>query len=180
MKKFIYFAYGSNMLVSRLTARCPSARAIGAAWVPGHEVSFSLPSAVDGSGKAGIREAANDKAWGVLYEISLDHRIHLDVAESHGEVYDRHDTFEVIGPGGQHYVSATYKPLQHGVLPPYDWYLALCVAGAEQNGLPDQAIEQLRAVRAIPDPNPDREGRRIALKALHEAGRSDLPSQLLR
>lgn len=51
MDTFLYFAYGSNMLTSRLLARCRSAKTVGLATCLGHRLTFEKRS-IDGSGKA--------------------------------------------------------------------------------------------------------------------------------
>ena len=56
------------------------------------------------------------------------------------------DAFTYVAQAG--YVDPTLTPL--------DWYVALVVAGAEQNGLPEDYVEALRAVESIPDPDPRR------------------------
>ena len=179
MSTFTYFAYGSNMLTSRLTARCPSARVLGTAVAADHEVSFCLFSEIDHSGKAAIRAVPGRAAWGVLFEIALDERPVLDRAESAGTVYHRRDDFPVRFADGTDLPVTTYIPMvELGAHTPYDWYLALCLAGAEQNALPEETVSILRAHRAVVDPQPQRPGRLIALEALGAAGREDLPLQL--
>jgi gamma-glutamylcyclotransferase len=67
-----YFAYGSNMLTRRLTARsrAPSAVARGVAAVSGFAVRFHKVGA-DGSGKCTLVETEEESAvaYGVLYEL---------------------------------------------------------------------------------------------------------------
>jgi len=48
-------------------------------------------------------------------------------------------------------------------LQPYDWYLDLVVAGAEQNGLPQAYIDALRTTSSRGDPNLQRPSRLEAL-----------------
>lgn len=178
MSTFTYFAYGSNMLTSRLTARCPGARAIGTAWAADHEVSFCLFSDIDNSGKMGIQARPGGSAWGVLFDIPLVERASLDLAESAGTVYERREDFPVrLADGGTREVTTYIPMIELGAHVPYDWYLALCLAGAEENALPSQIIERLRGHAAKADPDARRAGRLIALDALAVAGRSDLPLQ---
>lgn len=90
MSKILYFTYGSNMLDARLQARCPSARAIGAARLRGWTLRFDKRSK-DGSGKATIEASTDPDAMvhGVLYEIEEHELDDLDRFEGHGKGYDR-------------------------------------------------------------------------------------------
>lgn len=130
---FYYFAYGSNMLTARLKARCPSAVAVGTAEVADFVVEFSKPS-VDLSGKATLNNAAGGhyRSSGVLFEIAKAELERLDRAEGIGDGYDRHDSFGVrLKDGGEIVQARTYlAAATDSGLKPYDWYLALVIAGA--------------------------------------------------
>lgn len=60
----VTFAYGSNMLVARLTERVPSARPIGIGQLKGHVLRWHKRSK-DGSGKCDIEitESDADSVW---------------------------------------------------------------------------------------------------------------------
>ncbi len=171
-----YFAYGSNMLSSRLRARCPSAQPIGPAQVASHRLVFSKPSQ-DGSGKATLAPATGSEfsIFGVMFEIDRRDMTALDKAEERGTGYNRLDQFAVRCLTRQENLhNTTYiacNPVDN--LKPYDWYLALVIAGAQENGLDDTYIRDLLETPRTPDPQPDRPGRCAALKALNEAGYAD-------
>ncbi len=69
MHTCLYFAYGSNLLSTRLTARCPSARVVGVAMTADWTVSFTKPGG-DGSGKAGLVQRQGAVQPGVVYELA--------------------------------------------------------------------------------------------------------------
>src|SRR5436309_10854406 len=79
---FLYFAYGSNMLTRRLTARTPSAAAVGTGFVEGYRLSFDKVSS-DGSGKCDIEPTSNpaDRVYGVVFTIADAEAGALDDAE---------------------------------------------------------------------------------------------------
>ncbi len=107
MGKFLYFAYGSNMLSERLTARCPSARFICTADAPRYVLKFSKPS-TDGSGKATlVKGQLDDKQPGGLYEIERSELPDLDKAEGNGKGYTRVDDFSVVRSDDGHRVDVT-------------------------------------------------------------------------
>ncbi len=108
---------------------------------------------------------------GVLYEIALAERPVLDRFESLGTGYDRHDDFPVIfGAAGESVTSSTYIALSNEAgRMPFDWYLALVVAGAEEHGLDASHLAFLRAIPFTIDSDATRERR---LAATEGAGRS--------
>jgi Gamma-glutamyl cyclotransferase, AIG2-like len=167
---FLYFAYGSNMLAERLRARCPSARPLGMAIAPGWRLVFTQKGG-DGSAKATLEPAADHTVHGALFEIDLNERPALDVAEDASVSYERIDEFEVFANGAPLRLT-TYVgllPVENGVLP-YDWYRALCMAGARQHHLPQEVIGALVAHPFTPDPDPASPGRTKAIAALENAG----------
>lgn len=182
MARFLYFAYGSNMLTERLIAakRCPSARPLAAAYVDGYALEFSKKSSKDGSGKATLIPYDDRRQYGVLFEIDDRELDQLDHEEGVGKGYDRHDRFAVIrADTGETVPAKTYlatKPRPD--LRPFDWYLALIVAGARQHGLPQDQIERLRSSPYHIDLRDDRPRRHDAIDALRAAGQG-MPGEVL-
>lgn len=173
---FLYFAYGSNMLSSRLIARCNSARVFGAATAENHTIEFSKPSK-DKSGKATLilSDESDVHTQGVLFEINTAELQSLDKAEGAGYGYVRNDAFSVVlSDDGTVVTAVTYiaDKLQAGIKP-FDWYLALVVAGALEHNLDDHHIDSLLAVPYDNDLDIDRQSRRDALAALSKHGHID-------
>jgi gamma-glutamylcyclotransferase len=178
MTRFVYFAYGSNMLTERLAARCPSAEPLGRAEAPGFFVSYCLGSP-DGSAKAGLRPAEDESVWGVLFSLNRSERAVLDGFEGAPILYARTE-IEVFPDGSSApALAVTYLPQPAHIVSnrlPYAWYRALCVGGARQHRLAERSISRLATGEnmAMPgDPEaPAWEGRTHALLALDAAGRS--------
>lgn len=176
MSSFVYFAYGSNMLTQRLTARCPGAVALGAARVDDYAVSYSLLSE-DGSSKAALQAAPGETAWGVAFEMRSGELGILDGFEGEPILYRRREIRINLRETGA-CEALTYLPQPvhlNAMCRPYFWYRALCVGGARQHELPDAAIDLLEAGQDEQMPEPDApawEGYRIALAALTGAGLS--------
>ncbi len=171
-----YFAYGSNMLTARLKARCDRARPTGCAVADGWGMEFSKPSK-DCSGKANLSSKAGCETAGVLYEIPMTQRDALDKAEGatlRGG-YRRCDAFPVrLVGGGETVTASTYLATEtDSSLKPYDWYLALVIAGAREHGLDEAYIASLLRMAPMLDPVEGRQTRVEAMEALRKAGFSD-------
>lgn len=163
---FLYFAYGSNMLKRRLTARTPSATPLGVATVEGYRLTFDKVSAQKpgSSGKCHI-ERTDDGAglvYGVLYSINSSEAAALDAAEGLGKGYEK-STLQVrtdIGPKMATVYLATNRDT---TLQPYHWYKGHVVAGAVENLLPEEYIGKIKAVPSKDDEDDDRRAREEAL-----------------
>jgi Gamma-glutamyl cyclotransferase, AIG2-like len=176
---FYYFAYGSNMLTSRLRARCPSAAFHTTATVRDYTVMFGKLSE-DKSGKATLvrTTGTGHSARGAVFKISARELAQLDRAEGAG--YTRLQDFPVeCTRSGEAIKTHTYVAKKYdGELRPYDWYLALVVAGIMEHEIGDDYRSSLRAIHWEPDPELKRPSRQEALRALGQAGVSD-PMRLL-
>lgn len=179
MPRFLYFAYGSNLLEERLAVRCPTARPLGLASVAGRRLAFQAKS-FDGSGKATlIAGEETDVVHGRLYDIDLGDRAALDRAEGADQdppIYLRHDDFTVTRADGTPLsgVSVYLAREDTASLPPWDWYRALIVAGGMQAGLPPGDVAALAVTPALPDVLPKRKSRLEALEVLQAAGFPEL------
>ena len=171
MHTSLYFAYGSNLLSTRLVARCPSARVVGTAMTEGWLVSFTKPGA-DDSGKAGLVHREGACHPGVVYELATEEMPILDRFEGLGHGYSRDDKFAVKMLGsGEPVSTATYKPTRHDpALIPFDWYLALCIAGAREHSFDAAMVSAFRTTPFKPDTVDDRPGRLAGIEALQAAG----------
>lgn len=160
------------MLPARLRARCPSARLIGPAEAQGFGVRFEKRG-MDGSGKATLI-AGKGAARGAVFRLDRADLAALDRAEGAGRGYDRHDRITIL-LGGQRHRAMTYvAPHPVAGLRPFDWYLALVLAGARCHGFDAAHLAGLRRTPWQPDPDPDRPGRREGLAALAAHGIGDL------
>ena len=173
----LYFAYGSNLLTERLVHRCDAARPLGLGQARGYRVGFAKYSWVDGSGKATILPDAGS-AWGVLYDLPGSQLDLLDEIEGVGKGYDRLDALAIEGPEGTcEAVSYIASEPREG-LPPFDWYLALILAGVRQHRLPEDVWQGFHATEHIPDPELERPGYLAAIRALEAAGHTGWRSLL--
>ena len=162
-KTLVTFAYGSNMLSSRIKERCPSACALGIAELHGYELKWHKRSK-DESGKCDVVQAkdANQIVYGVLYEISEGEKSDLDKAEGLGNGYEAKQV-QVVFIGTARTVSVYVATKMDSSLKPYTWYKAFVVAGAKEHKLPSKYIEHLEAAEATQDPDRKRHERNTQL-----------------
>lgn len=148
---FMYFAYGSNMLLARLRARCPSAESTGAAELEGYELHWHKRSK-DSSGKCGIAQKKNSCVFGVLYQIADADKQALDWAEGLGHGYE--EVCVQVSVEGKSLTASTYQATDvDESLMPYSWYQALVISGAKEHGLPEDYVERLRLMTSMADPD---------------------------
>ena len=171
---FYYFAYGSNMLTTRLKARCAGAIPIGRAVAEVTAIEFSKRS-TDGSGKATLRPKVGGRTAGVLFEIPIAELGQLDCHEGVASGYERRDAFSVrlVDDDAMVQAVAYLATSPDNSLKPYDWYLALVIAGACEHRLGDDYLSELRRVAYMLDPNDSHKTRAEAIEALTAAGFPD-------
>lgn len=164
-----YFAYGSNMLAERLQARIKSEHPILYA-LKRHRLRFHKRSS-DCSGKCNVVCTGQDSdvVHGVIFDVPEDQIRKLDRFEGVGCGYTK-KVYRFLTEGGEHDVLMYVADPDYidDVLVPYEWYLDLVLAGAEQNKLPRDYISALRAIPFTVDPKPNRQTRREALSAIEK------------
>lgn len=156
------------MLTKRLQNRCGTVQFRSVAFAPDYQFTFSKRS-IDRSGKGNVVLAQGEQVFGVLFDFNEHQLPALDEFEGVGNGYNRDDTFPIELLSGERTSAVTYiadaAHTDH-TLRPYDWYLALVLAGAREHSLPAQYLAQLEAIPAIPDPIPSRRTRLEALALL--------------
>ena len=82
MRPLLYFAYGSNMCISRFRERVPNAEAVSVGRLSRHQLVFHKRGA-DGSGKCTIwkNESSEHQVFGVLYLMDEAEKTQLDLEE---------------------------------------------------------------------------------------------------
>ncbi len=125
------------------------------AFLPGHDLRFNKRGQ-DGTGKANAFPSgrATDSVWGALVDLDWSDLSALDRFEPG---YSR-VTVGLLTGGGRMTSAQTYFAEVDVIDPglePFDWYLDLVVRGARARGLPDDYIDGLGAVSAIPGDEPE-------------------------
>jgi AIG2-like family len=159
-----YFAYGSNMSLSRLRNRVPDARRVGTYTLPGHSLRFHK-TGTDGSGKcdAFATDDGQDAVIGALFEIPLLQKKGLDEAEGLGRGYDEKSVM-LLDDSGLQVEAVTYIATAiDETLKPFSWYMHHVLIGAGASGLPESYVENISVVNCIEDHDRQRDARERAI-----------------
>ena len=156
LEPLLYFAYGSNMLRERLTARIGDIAVLGTTTASGYRLAFHKRSR-DGSAKcnAWFTGEPSGRLHGVLYALDQDQKTLLDHYEGPSYVTRSLELTITTGTVRAFTYVAREEYITDGAVP-YTWYKALVHAGALQHALPDVHVRDIAATRAVRDPDPDR------------------------
>jgi hypothetical protein len=131
-----YFAYGSNMDIHAMAARCPQARLVGRARLPRHRVALMR------DGYATLVRDPHATAQGALWEITFADLAALDTYEGDGYLKI---TQPVLREGARPIRALVYigkAAVSSGKAPPD--YMASVLIAALEIGLPADYINELR------------------------------------
>lgn len=145
----LYFAYGSNMLSSRLEERVGrSMPAPDRAVLHDYKLLFNKAASADGTGRANVVHMEGAEVWGVLYPLKKAELTALDTFEGTASGHYRRVSVEVELDNGEMVTAQTYvagtKFVRPGLFPPQD-YLAIVIEGAKEHGLPAKYVNEIKA-----------------------------------
>lgn len=152
----LYFAYGSNMLTSRLQApgRVPSAGAVGRGILGLHRLCWTKLSKKDCSGKCHVVFTGDpaDVVHGVVFVVPASEKAQLDRVEGVGNGYAEKGVSIEMESGKVSAVTYVATKVVDS-LRPYTWYKALVIAGAREYSLPVEYVRTLESTDAVEDPD---------------------------
>jgi len=162
MSVLTYFAYGSNMSISRLQARIPDARLVGRGRLAGHMLRFHKLGD-DGSAKLDAVPASEPQAHvlGVLYHLGAQDKAVLDRIEGAGYTVVNADIELEDGSSVEAFMYQAVR-IDPSVRP-FHWYVHHVVMGAVAAALPQPYVDAIAATPAIDDPDVARNARERAL-----------------
>lgn len=136
VRRHLYFAYGSNLCVRQMAARCPDAGDPRRAVLSDHDWL------INERGVATVEPCAGGEVHGVLWRLSDRDLTVLDSAEGVPVRY-RRDQLDVHTDSGP---SPAWVYIDHRVTPgpPRPGYLSRIIDGATHHGLPQRWIDFLR------------------------------------
>jgi len=131
MKTKLYFAYGMNTNTEEMAYRCPGARALGRAVLPGYRLEFKSFATIVPNPK--------EQVEGVLWTITEPDELALDMLEGYPEFYDKKTVS--VEHDNQSYIAMTYimGPREQGYAPS-DGYYSMVSEGYQTFGLSQQQL----------------------------------------
>ena len=159
-----YFAYGSNMSISRFRKRVPGARRMGCYCLKGYDLRFHKLGK-DGSGKcdAYFTGKSHDCVIGALFEIAPDEKRDLDKVEGLGYGYEEKRIIISDQFGFESEATTYYATNIDESLKPYSWYLNHVLIGARESGLPQSYVDKIEAVAHLEDQDEVRDRQQRAI-----------------
>jgi cation transport regulator ChaC len=148
----LYFAYGSNMWRKQMRERCPDHECLGVAVLKDHALCFPRSSPIRLCGVAGIEAKPGAEVWGVVYRLSardlavLDKREGYDPARSAQENRYNRQTIRVVMRGKELDCLTYVARPEPGTHVPSTDYMSAIIAGAEENGLPEVYVAELKKI----------------------------------
>lgn len=150
--KFLYFAFGSNLLAERIHIKNPSAVFKCVAKVSGYKLSFGRHVS-RWKGDVATITASSDPAstvYGVIWELDEKHQETLDRQEEVPNVYKR-ITLQATNVENQSQVQCvSYQLLDQHMTNsthiPSKVYKGVIVRGAKQHHLPQEYVTQLEQI----------------------------------
>jgi len=159
-----YFAFGSNLASARLLQRIPAATVQNVATLSEHQLCWRKNDRGQ-SGKCDIDFTGDPDhlVYGVVYHMTADEKLELDVYETAGFGYD-HRTIEVTTLEGNSIDAFTYFALDidHNQQP-FHWYKEHVLRGALEHDFPLDYVEQIRATLSIDDHDTQRHQQELAI-----------------
>lgn len=149
-----YFAYGSNMDSTQMSARCRFSVFFNIARLPNYRLCFPRKSIKRNCGVASVEPHQGSEVWGVVYRITETDLRDLDKNEGYqlnrkDNAYFRNEWEVFIGgdPNQPLIVWIYIANFQPSPPRPSEDYMAVIIGGAKQRGLPADYIEKLEAIQ---------------------------------
>ena len=127
----LYFAYGMNTNREEMAYRCPGARALGKAILPGYRLEFKSFATIVPDSKESVE--------GVIWTITESDESALDILEGYPEFYDKKTVS--VEHDNQSYIAMTYimGPREQGHAPSSGYY-SMVSEGYQSFGLSQRQL----------------------------------------
>ncbi|VVC31616.1 Hypothetical protein CINCED_3A004489 [Cinara cedri] len=153
MSKFTYFAYGSNMLMSRIHLNNPSAVRIGIGKLNEYRLDFSRYSKKWDGSVATVVPDHTEYVWGVLWQLNKTDMANLDKQEGvgHGvyKVFNATVTFDEKNETCRCYMLVEQPKKENPIPPerrPSKAYLRTMINGANESNIPLDYVQFLNDI----------------------------------
>lgn len=149
----LYFAFGSNLHLPQMQARCPACEVVQPALLAGHRLVFRGNSQRWGGGSATILPTPGGRVPGLVYRLSADDLASLDRFEGYPTIYQRR-TVSLEAHDGSALQALTYERSAGEVRPPSLRYFHQIWRGYKAFGLDDEPLLAALAEALADDPGP--------------------------
>lgn len=140
----LVFGFGSNMDLTQIKKRCPSAKLVTRAYVQDVEIRYTRYSEVRKGGVADMYHAPGHKVWGLIVDISQEDLVLLDEIECGGMGYKRIEV-SAFDDNGKEFKAYAYDVIDKkpDITPTkvYEW---LVYSGAYNLNLPNFYLKHLK------------------------------------
>ena len=128
----------------------PSAQVVGTVGLMGWQLNFHKRGR-DASAKCNIVQTGKtaDVVYAAIYEMRASEKNGLDIIEGLNSGYSLAQ-LDITDLGAAFFYRAEDEYIDNGLLP-FDWYKKLVVAGSRYHAFPEQYIEHINCIRAVPD-----------------------------
>lgn len=161
----IHFAYGSNLSQSQMKERCPDSKLLGRGVLKGYKLAFDYESDDWEGGCADIIPSDSDEVWGLLYSVSENDLLSLDVYE--GAPDDYHRSWVAVTQDDDSKIKAIAYEVTHKspFIAPSSQYLDVIKDAARDFDFPKEYQEMLEKINMSLNEyrNGDRNSNKIAL-----------------
>lgn len=145
VEKYLYFSYGSNMDLSQMKERCPSAEKISNGYVENYSLVFNRKGDYRDGGVASIEPASNSRVYGVIFEMSKDDFKELDRIENPNSYVRKIMRINSLDHGELE--CNLYLAIPEGDISPDEEYLEKIISAAHIANLPLDYIQILKDYR---------------------------------
>ena len=136
----LYFAYGSNLDLDQMGARCAGSEPASLVVLKNHRLVFRGQSRLRSKGVLSIEPDPRHHVPGRLYRVTEDHLCTLDRYEGHPRFY-RRVMVEVHDDRGKKHAALSYAlPNCEPLNPPVDEYLAIILKAYRALGFCEQHL----------------------------------------
>jgi hypothetical protein len=154
LNKF-YFAYGSLMSLKEMKQTCEEEdyEVVGPAKAEGYELAFTRKSRKwNMMGVADLKPSPSSLAYGVLYKISDKEKQKIDIREGYAEGRDLLSNaynclpviVKLINSNQSLEAICYFANRQADFIQPSRRYLDIMIKGAQENGLPEEAVLNIK------------------------------------
>ena len=145
-----FLAYGERMDPEKMLRDVPDAVRVGPARLEGYRLEFNVTSRSWGGGAVNAVAAPTGHLWGVLWQVDADAFEAID--SFRGDEAEARRVLDVVvaGPEGEELAWTYAVDSRESFVQPEEPYVDMLLAVAANQGLPQDALEEIQIAREGP------------------------------